>query len=66
MSKHAAARFLAQKAKQSEQRRREAQARKLAPGCHPALALEILKAQERAEQRSKIRAENLAKVRGTK
>lgn len=69
MSQHQAEKFHKQKAKQQAKTQRMAKAKALCAAsgeCDQALALEILKAQERAAEREAKRAENEAKIRGTK
>jgi hypothetical protein len=69
MTKQAAARFLAQKQRRADKQRRIAKARSLcaqAGTVDTALALEILKAQERAAARAAKRDANVARIRGTK
>jgi len=67
MNSKQVANLLKFKTKQAEQQRRRAKAVSMcAPGTDPALAMEILKAQERAAQREAKRTANEARIRGTK
>jgi hypothetical protein len=64
MSRDQADRFLASKKKLADKAARLAKARRAAPAVDANLALEILKAQERAAERAKQRAANLKRIRG--
>lgn len=64
MSKQQVDRLLKQKAKLAARASRFAKAKAAAPGCNSVLALEILKAQERASARKAKRDANVARIRG--
>lgn len=69
MSRQQADRLRSQKAKLAAKAARQAKANALCAAsgeCDTALALEILKAQERAAARKAKRDENVARIRGTK